>query len=79
MVKWADHLFLFDPAPILGSVHRLESKGGREMMARVPSKADGEEAAAWLVDRLSRLVPNLKVTTKIEPGGGQFMLIVTAA
>ncbi len=79
VVKWADHLFLFDPAPILGSVHRLESKGGREMMARVPSKADGEEAAAWLVDRLSRLVPNLKVTTKIEPGGGQFMLIVTAA
>ncbi len=78
VIAWADHLFLFDPAPILASVQRLEAKGGREVMARVPTMADGKEAGAWLVDRVSRLAPNLKLATKIEPGGGQFLLVLTA-
>ena len=78
VIAWADHLFLFDPAPILASVQRLEAKGGREVMARVPTMADGREAGEWLVDRISRLAPNLKLATKVEPGGGQFLLVLTA-
>jgi hypothetical protein len=78
IVQWADHLFLFDPAPIFASVQRLEAKGGREVMARCPTIADGKEAGDWLVDRISRLAPDLKVTTKTEPGGGQFLLVLLA-
>ena len=77
-VPWADHLFVVDPAPILASSDRLDRKGGREVMARCPSRADADEAAIWLVDRLSRLHPSLDLTTEIEPGGGQFLLILRA-
>lgn len=76
VVAWGDHLFLFDPAPIFASVQRLEAKGGREVMARVPTVKDGNEAGEWLLDRISRLAPGLKLTTKIEPGGGQFLLVL---
>ena len=78
VIAWPDHLFVIDPAPILASVDRLERKGGREIMARCPTAADGEEAAAWLVDRLSRLRPDLAVTTAVEPGGGQHLLVLRA-
>jgi hypothetical protein len=78
VVKWAEQLFVVDPAPIVASVERLERKGGREVMARCPTRADGEEAAAWLVDRISRLRPDLHVTTEVEPGGGQFLLVLRA-
>ena len=78
VVKWTDHLFVVDPAPIVASVDRLERKGGREAMARCTSLADAKAAGAWLVDRLSRLAPDLAVTTKIEPGGGQFLLVLLA-
>ncbi len=78
VVPWPDHLFVVDPAPIISSVERLGRKGGREVMARCPTLADGEEAATWLVDRISRLSPGLAVTTDIEPGGGQFMLVLLA-
>ena len=44
-------------------------------MARCPTRADGEEAPTWLVDRVSRLRPDLPVTTEVEPGGGQFLLV----
>ena len=47
-------------------------------MARCPTQADAEEAAAWLVDRISRLNPDLATTTQIDPGGGQFMLVLQA-
>jgi hypothetical protein len=78
VVTWPDHLFVIDPAPILGSVERLERKGGREVVARCPTQADGDEAAAWLVDRISRLRPDLPVTAEVEPGGGQFLLVLRA-
>jgi len=78
VVPWADHLFVVDPAPIIASVERLERKGGREVMARCPNLADAEAAATWLVDRISRLHPGLPVTTEIEPGGGQFLLMLRA-
>jgi hypothetical protein len=78
VVPWPDHLFVVDPAPIIGSIERLQRKGGREAMARCPTRDDADAAAAWLVDRLSRLVPDLPVTTEIEPGGGQFLLVLRA-
>lgn len=76
VIPWPDHLFVVDPAPILATVERLERKSGREAMARCPSLADAEAAASWLVDRISRLQPGLPVTTEIEPGGGQFLLVL---
>ncbi len=78
IVPWADHLFVIDPAPIIATVERLERKGGREAVARCPSRDDAEAAATWLVDRISRLQPDLTVTTEIEPGGGQFLLVLRA-
>ena len=76
VVAWPSRLFVVDPAPIITSVERLSRKRGREVMARCPTLADGEDAAAWLVDRLSRLCPDLPVTTEVQPGGDQFLLIL---
>jgi len=78
VVPWGEGLFVGDPAPIIAAADRLLRKGGREVMARCPTREDGEAAAAWLVDRLSRLVPELKVTTELDPGGGAFLLVVRA-
>jgi hypothetical protein len=77
VVPWAGHLFLSDPAPIIGVVDRLQRKGGREIVARCPSADDADEAGTWLVDRLSRLAPTLAVTAGVEPGGGQFMVVLS--
>jgi len=74
VVAWPEHLFVVDPAPILASVDRLARNGGREVMARCPTRADADEAAEWLLDRLSRLRPELAATTEVEQGGGQFLL-----
>jgi hypothetical protein len=78
VAPWADHLFVVDPAPIIATVERLQRKGGREVVARCPTLADGQEAATWLVDRVSRLQPDLPVTVDVEPGGGQFLLVLRA-
>ena len=78
VVPWPDHLFVVDPAPIIATVERLERKGGREAMARCPSEADATEAAEWLVDRISRLEPGLEVTAEVEPGGGQYLVVLRA-
>lgn len=77
-VPWSPDLFVVDPAPVLASVERLARKGGREVMARCPTEADADDAAAWLVDRLSRLEPGLAVTAEVEPGGGQFLVALRA-
>lgn len=74
VIPWPSRLFVLDPAPIIPVVERLSRKGGREVVARCPSLADAEEAGSWLVDRLSRLTPDLAVSTTAEPGGGQFLL-----
>jgi hypothetical protein len=76
VVPWPDRLFVIEPAPIIGVVERLGRKGGREVVARCPTKSDADEAGKWLVDRLSRLAPTMKVTASAEPGGGQFMLVL---
>lgn len=76
VVPWPEHLFVVDPAPIIGVVERLGRKGGREVVARTPTEADGRAAADWLVDRLSRLAPALDLEARVEPGGGQFLLVL---
>jgi hypothetical protein len=79
VVPWSPDLFVVDPAPIVATVERMTRKGGQEVVARCPSRADAEQAAAWLVDRLSRFAPDLAVTTRIDAGGGQFLLVLRAA
>jgi hypothetical protein len=74
VIPWPDHLFVVDPAPIIATVERLGRKGGREIVARCPTQADGDEAAAWLVDRISRLAPDLSVTAEVASGGGQYLV-----
>ena len=76
VVPWADHLFVSDPAPIVAFVERLDRKAGREVVARCPTLEDGQEAADWLVDRLSRLAPDLTVRAEVEPAGGQFLVVL---
>ena len=79
VVAWSPELFVVDPAPIVATVERLTRKGGREVVARCPSRADAEKAGVWLVDRLSRFAPDLALTTQVEAGGGQFVLVLRAA
>ena len=78
VVEWAQHLFVADPAVILTSVERLQRKGGREVMARCPDRDDARAAADWLLDRISRLEPELAVAAEIESGGAQCLLILRA-
>ena len=74
VVAWSPALVVVDPAPIVSTVEWLTRKGGRELRARCLSRTDADDAAAWLVDRLSRFAPDLAVTTQIDAGGGQFLL-----
>ncbi len=78
VVAWPPELFVVDPAPIVATVERMTRKGGQEVVARCPSRADADQAAAWLVDRLSRFAPDLAVTTRVDAGGGQFLLVLRA-
>jgi hypothetical protein len=74
VVPWPKELLVVDPSPIFETVERLRKKGGREIIARCPDQRDAEEASAWLLDRVSRLAPELKLSTQITPGGGQVVL-----
>ena len=74
VIPWPDHLIVVDPAPILATAERLERKGGREAMARCATSEDADAAAAWLVDRLSRLHPGLDVKSKVDKAGPQFLV-----
>ena len=78
VVAWPSELFVVDAAPIAPTVDRMTRKGGQEVVARCPSRADAEQAAEWLLDRLSRFAPDLPVTAHVEPGGGQFLLVLRA-
>ena len=68
VIAWPDRLYVVEPAPLITVAARLERKGGREMVGRCPTRQDAQEAADWLVDRFSRLVPGLPVTADIEAG-----------
>jgi hypothetical protein len=78
VIAWPESLILFDPAPIVQSTERLIAKGGRELIARCATQDDAREAARWIEDRLSRLVPGTAFTTRIDQGGGQFLLSLLA-
>ncbi|MCX2946941.1 hypothetical protein [Lentzea sp. NEAU-D7] len=78
VIAWPDHLHVAEPAPLITVAGRLERKGGREMVGRCPTEKDAREVADWLVDRFSRLVPGLPVTAGVEPGGGQFLVVLAA-
>jgi hypothetical protein len=78
VIPWADDLFVVDPAPIIPTMERLATKGGREAMARCPSAVDADAAATWLIDRVSRLFPDLELEATVEAGGGQYVLVVRA-
>ena len=76
VVPWPEHLFVADAAVIIPMVDRLHRKGGREVVARCTDRDDAVAAATWLVDRISRLEPDLAVTSEIESGGGQYLVIL---
>lgn len=76
VVAWSPQLLVVDPSPIVATVDRLARKGGREVIARCPSEEDAEAASDWLLDRLSRFVPDMPLSTRIQPGGGQYMLVL---
>lgn len=78
VVPWPEHLFVVDPVPIIASVERLARKGGREIMARCSTADDADAAADWLLDRVSRLEPDLDPAAEVESGGGQFLVILRA-
>lgn len=74
VVPWPDDLFVVDPVAIIPAVDRLAAKGGREIMARCPTDDDARATAAWLVDRISRLAPDLVVDSDVQEGGGQYLV-----
>jgi hypothetical protein len=76
VVEWPDDLLVADPAVILAAVDRAGRKGGREIMGHCAAEDDAVAAAGWLVDRISRLEPDLRITAEVEPGGGQFMVVM---
>ena len=79
VVAWSPELFVVDPSPIFEAVERLERKGGREIVARCPGQREADEAATWLLDRLTRLAPGVGFDVEIKSGGGQFMLALKSA
>ncbi|MFI9644502.1 hypothetical protein ACIG87_31405 [Micromonospora sp. NPDC051925] len=78
VIAWPDRLRVVEPAPLITVAERLERKGGRELVARCPSKKDAQETADWLVDRLSRLAPGLPVSASVDAGGGQYLVTLAA-
>lgn len=77
VIPWPEHLIVVEPASIIAAAERLERKGGREAMARCPTQQDAEAAAEWLIDRMSRLSPGLKVSSLITSTGGQYLISLT--
>lgn len=76
VIEWPDHLFVADPAVILTTVERMQRKGGREVVGRCVDRDDAVSTADWIVDRISRLEPSLAVTADVEPGGGQYLVVL---
>lgn len=78
VVAWPQNLFVADSAVIVTSAERLARKRGSEAMGRCPTEADAVAAGDWLVDRLSRLAPSLRVQSRIQAGGGQYLVVLTS-
>ena len=79
VVPWPQHLFVVDPAPIIETVDALRRKGGRTVVARCPTREDGDAAAEWLTDRIARLTPGFTVRAGVEPAGSQYMLVLSVS
>jgi hypothetical protein len=78
VIPWPADLLVSDPAPLAAVADRLRRKGGREVVARCPSAPDADAVAHWLVDRFTRLTPDLSVTADVRSGGGQFLVALLA-
>ncbi len=78
VVPWPAEPYVADPAPLIAVVDRLQRKGGREAVARCMTRDDAGVVAAWLVDRIGRLEPDLAVTTQVDVGGGQLVVSLRA-
>ena len=78
VAPWSKDLILGDPAPIVETIERLERKGGRELVAQCVTDQDAAAASEWLLDRLSRFAPNMRFSTVIKQGGGQYLLQLVA-
>ncbi len=78
VIPWNRDLFVIDPVAILQIVDRLAIKGGREIFCRCPTAADAADTAAWLIDRISRLEPDLELSPDIQEGGGQYLVALRA-
>lgn len=78
IVQWPRDLLVSDPASIITSVERLARKRGSEAMGRCPTEADAVAAAEWLVGRVSRLAPGLEFESRIQAGGGQYVVLLTS-
>ena len=76
VIQWSSQLMVFEPAPIIATVERLVKKGGREAVGRCADSKDADQAAEWLIDRLSRFMPELNFKTEVMPGGGQFAIML---
>jgi hypothetical protein len=76
VIEWPAHLFVADPAVILTTIDRLQRKGGREVVGRCVDPDDASKTAEWIVDRISRLEPSLGVAADVEPGGGQYLVVL---
>lgn len=74
VVPWGKDLFVVDPSPIVETVEHLSRKGGREVVARCPNEEDAKAASIWLLDRLSRLAPEITFETELKSGGGQYVV-----
>jgi hypothetical protein len=79
VIPWPSALLVSDPALLLAVAERLERKAGREVVARCPARSDADETSAWLLDRFSRLLPEVAVESSVESGGGQFMVALSRA
>ena len=79
IIAWPANLIIIEPAPLIAVAERLDRKGGREVVARCPKRADADQVADWLVDRFSRLAPTVPVTASVDSGGGQFLISLTTA
>lgn len=77
VIPWPSGLFVSDPAPLMGVAERLMRKGGREVVGRCPTRADADDVAEWLVDRLGRLAPDLDASAAVDAGGGQFLVALS--
>ena len=78
VVEWPKELFVADPASIVTSAEPLARRRGSEAMGRCPTEADAVTAAEWVVDRLSRLAWSLHVASRIQAGGGQYLVVLTS-